>query len=159
MTSRSKSLVGGALGLVWAIGVVWVGATSIKLPIFALTPTLLLVFLGPGFILGFMILWFKVRRLRSVESNNDPASESDTRVLRDTVEQTVLALCLWPAIGFLAADDGPGLLVALGIAFPVARFAYWVGFQNSPAVRVFGFTATFLPTFTALLWAVGIWLI
>ena len=158
-------LVGGTLGALWALGVVWIGAAVINLPIFAFTPALLLAFLGPGLVIALMIFWSAVRRFRFEELSDGKdaaqgtSAEIDARVLRNTIEQTVLALCLWPAIGFLAADDGPGLLVALGIAFPVARIAYWIGYRVSPVFRMFGFSATFYATLFALLWAGGIWLV
>lgn len=165
MTKRAKMLVGGLLGAIWALGVVWIGATFIELPIFALTPTLLLAFLGPGLVIALMIFWSAMRRFRSDALMDGSAAavgsaaEVDARVLRNTVEQTVLALCLWPAIGFLAADDGPGLILALSLSFPIARLAYWIGYRISPPLRLFGFAATFYATVFALFWAVGIWLI
>lgn len=162
---RTQMLVGGLLGAIWALGVVWVGVTVIDVPIFALTPTLLVAFLGPGLVTAFLIFWTAVRRFWSDSLMDGAAGERgspaeiDGRVLQNTVEQTVLALCLWPAIGFLAADDGPGLIVALTVAFPIARLAFWIGYRLSPSLRMFGFSATFYSTLFALAWAVGIWLI
>ena len=158
-------LVGGTLGALWALGVVFLGATAIELPIFALTPTLLVAFLGPGLVIALMIFWAALRRFRSdatmdgVRAETGSSAEIDARVLHNTIEQTVLALCLWPAIGFLAADDGSGLILALGVAFPIARLAYWIGDRISPPLRLFGFSATFYATVFALVWAIGIWLI
>lgn len=158
-------LIGGMLGALWAASVVWIGARVIELPIFALTPTLLVAFLGPGLVIALMVFRSAMRRfgtdaLRDGEApEKGTPAEIDARVLHNTIEQAVLALCLWPAIGFLAADDGPGLLVALSIAFPLARIAYWTGYRISPALRLFGFSATFYATIFALLWAGGIWLV
>lgn len=165
MSQRLKMLIGGTLGACWAFGVVWLGASAINLPIFALTPTLLLAFLGPGLVIALMIFWSAVRRFQTeaLMDGQTAAAGSrediDARVLRNTIEQVVLALCLWPAIGFLAADDGPGLLVALGVSFSLARIAYWVGYRISPPLRLFGFSATFYATIFALFWAGGIWLV
>lgn len=165
MRPRTKILVGGLLGAFWAIGVVWFGATVIDLPIFALTPTLLVAFVGPGLVFALMISWPAMRRFRQDGSMDgaigdaDSSVEIDATVLRNTMEQTVLALCLWPATGFLAADAGPGLIIALGVAFPITRLAYWIGWRISPALRMFGASATFYATTFALAWAVGIWLI
>jgi len=157
-------LIGGTLGAFGALCVVWVGVTAINLPIFLLTPTLLLAFLGPGLVIAIMIIWSAMRRFGSealADGGSPPTgtpADIDARVLRNTIEQVILALCLWPAIGFLAADDGPGLLVALGVAFPFTRLAYWVGYRISPDLRLFGFAATFYATLFSLIWAGGIWL-
>lgn len=165
MSARAKMLIGGVLGALWAASVVWIGARVIELPIFALTPTLLVAFLGPGLVIALMVFWSAMRRFGTEALRDGEAPEKgtpadiDARVLNNTIEQAILALCLWPAIGFLAADDGPGLLVALNIAFPFARIAFWVGYRISPALRLFGFSATFYATIFALLWAVGIWLV
>ena len=80
--------------------------------------------------------------------------EIDARVLQNTVEQLVLALCLWPPTAYLLAGDGPGVAVALGIGFCLARLAFWVGYHRAPSLRAFGFAATFYPTVMALAWAV-----
>ncbi|MBT8460438.1 MAG: MAPEG family protein [Boseongicola sp.] len=155
-----RMLGGGVLGALWAFGVVWVGATQIDLPIFSLTPTLLVAFLGPGLVLAVMIFGSALQRLRldtPTENARGSARDINTEVLRSTLEQTILALCLWPAIGFLAADDGPGLLVALGFTYPIVRFAHWLGYHFSLSLRSFGFSATFFATVFALIWAVGIW--
>ena len=158
-------LTGGVLGALWAASVVWIGARVIELPIFALTPTLLVAFLGPGLVIALMVFRSAMRRFVSVDlrDGESPAKGSpadiDARVLRNTFYQAVVALCLWPAIGFLAADDGPGLLVALSIAFPLARIAYCIGYRIAPALRLFGFSATFYATIFALLWAGGVWLV
>lgn len=160
MTRRAKLLAGGTLGAVWALGVVWVGVTAIDLPIFMLTPTLLMAFLGPGLVVALMIFWSGMRRFGShkLMDGSDTGADVNACVLRNTIEQVVLALCLWPAIGFLAAGDGPGLLVALSVSFPLARLAYWVGYRNSRPLQLFGFAATFFSTVFSLLWAGGIWL-
>ena len=152
MSARGTLLIGGAFGAVWAFGVVWIGVRGIDLPIFSLTPTLMIAFLGPGLTLAAMIFWRSLRRCLDPSGDDDRPAPS-TRAQSATIEQTVLALCLWPAIGFLAADDGPGLLVALTLGFPFARLAYWAG------LRAFGTAATFLATIFALLWSGAIWLI
>ena len=165
MTPRGVLTVAGALGAIWALGVVWVGATQINLPIFSLTPVLLVGFLGPGLFLALMILLMAVRRYMTQElhdgSAGHPGSKADVdaKVLQNTIEQTVLALCLWPAIGFLAADDGPGLIAALAVSFPLSRLAYWTGYRISPPLRMAGFSATFCATIFALAWAFAVWFV
>ena len=81
------------------------------------------------------------------------AADIDNRVLKNTVEQSVLALCLWPAISVMLFTDGPGVVLALSVGFAVARLAFWWGYHKSPPLRAFGFAATFYPTVLALLWA------
>ena len=165
MTPRGVTTVAGALGAIWALGVVWVGATQINLPIFSLTPVLLVGFLGPGLFLALMILLMAVRRYMTQELHDGSAghpgstADVDAKVLRNTIEQTVLALCLWPAIGFLAADDGPGLIAALAVSFPLSRLAYWTGYRISPPLRMAGFSATFCATIFALAWAFAVWFV
>ncbi len=156
-------LLGGSLGFLWAVGVVWLGVHVINIPIFALTPVLYVAFLGPGLVTGLMVFWVAMRRFRAADSDTafapEPGTPSwiDDRVLRNTIEQLVLALCLWPAIGFLAADDGPGLLVALSVAFVIARLAFWIGYRRALPLRLFGWAATFYATLLALFWAVAVW--
>ncbi len=165
MRTRVLMTAAGAVGAIWAAGVVWVGVEVIDLPIFTLAPTLLVTFLGPGLILALMVFWSAMRRFLTPALHDGAggvpgsAMEIDARVLRNTVEQIALALCLWPAIGFLAADDGPGLLVALTVSFPLTRIAFWIGYRISPPLRIFGFSATFFATVFALLWAGAFWLI
>ena len=52
MTPRGVTTVAGALGAIWALGVVWVGATQINLPIFSLTPVLFGRVSWPGLVSG-----------------------------------------------------------------------------------------------------------
>lgn len=78
------------------------------------------------------------------------ASAIDQRVLTNTAEQLVLALCLWP---FVAVVLGGGTALALGAGFAVARLMFWVGYHAAPPLRAFGFAASFYPTVIASLWA------
>jgi len=164
MSTRRRMLLGGVCGFLWAVCTVWVGAAVLNIPIFALQATLYLAFLGTGLVTGLMIFAVAVSRFRNdaLASGNAPMAGSSAdiniRVLKNTVEQLVLALALWPAIGFLAATDGPGLLSALGLSFATSRLVYWLGYRISPALRLFGWSATFYANFIALAWAIGIWL-
>ena len=164
MTRRSAMFAGGALGAFWAALVVWVGAQHLNLPIITLIPTISFALLGPGLTLAPMILWAAIRRFTSdafadggAPVPNGP-DDIDRRVLTNTIEQSLLALCIWPATGFLAADDGPGLLVALGISFPLAQLAFWVGYRMYPPLRMVGFSATFYATLFAFVWSVFVWI-
>ncbi len=84
-------------------------------------------------------------------------AEIDARVLQNTLEQAVLALCVWPALAMLLGQRGAGVVAALGLSFELARLLFWVGYRLSPALRALGFAATFYPTVAPLLWA--LWLL
>lgn len=165
MTNRSIMLSSGIAGAIWALATVFFGASVIDIPIFALTPTLMLAFLGPGVVLACMVFFIAVRRFLSddLASGVKPASGSpadiDRRVLGNTLEQTVIALCLWPAIGLLAANDGPGLLTALSLTFMFSRLVFWIGYRRAPALRMIGWSATFYSTLFALAWSLLIWFV
>ena len=63
----------------------------------------------------------------------------------------VLALVLWP---FAMTSLGAVTVIAMGLAFGVARLAFWVGYHLSPPLRAFGFAASFYPTVLATLWSI-----
>lgn len=157
---RRGTLLGTSLGALWAIGVVWIGVAVVNLPVFSLLPTLAFAFLWPGLALLLVIARIAQRRLFDDELIGGDApvpgsgAEIDRRVLQNTLEQAVLALLLWPPIAYLAVEDGPGLVLTLGVAFAIARLFFWVGYHVSHPMRAFGFGATFYPTVLALLWAI-----
>ncbi|WP_420558654.1 MAPEG family protein [Roseovarius sp.] len=152
MRTRPKILTGAAAGLVWALAVLWIGR-QIPVPMAMMQPTLMGAAFGPGVVLALMIGVLAQRRF-----NDDAAIDGqpltgraaiDAKVLQNTVEQVVLALCIWPLVGFFL---GAGTVLALGIGFAVARVAFWVGYHMAPPLRAFGFAATFYPTVLAALW-------
>ena len=165
MKIRERVTLAGVVGFVWALLVVWLGAAVINIPIFAFQPVLLTAFVGPGLVLALMVVSVSWQNSQGENSAGDDlpvegsGAEIDARVLRDTVEQLVLALCLWPALGFLAADDGPGLLIALGASFPIARVAFWVGCHRSQALCQIGYVATLSATLLGLGWSFAIWVL
>lgn len=148
MTRSGKILFGRVLGVLWAILTVATGAAVFNIPIFALQPTLYLSFLGPGLVLALLLL---------VDAGR--TSEMDGRVIKITVRHLVLALALWPAIGFLAADDGPGLLLALSLSFVLSSLLFWVGCGRSVALESFGWTSALSSTLLGLIWAVAVWFV
>ncbi|MGK7652502.1 MAPEG family protein [Roseovarius sp. B08] len=152
MQKRSKILVGMAAGLVWAVAVLWIGR-QIPVPMAMMQPTLMGAAFGPGVVLAMMIGRLAQRRFfDNAAIDGQPLRDGaavDARVLQNTVEQVVLALCIWPLVGFFL---GAGTVLALGIGFAVARLAFWVGYHVAPALRAFGFAATFYPTVLAALW-------
>ena len=158
MEKRGIISIGMAAGLVWAIGLLWAAANFIVLPIFALIPTIMTAFLAPGIVMAMM-----VGRLAQQRFFDDAiidgehltgAAEIDQQVLRNTVEQLVLALSIWPGAAVLLAGHGPGVIMALGIGFAITRVIFWVGYHISPPLRAFGFAGTFYPTILVALWAI-----
>ena len=152
---RPAIAAGMAGGAIWAVAVLWVGHGLAPRP--EPIPVIALAFLPPGLVLAAMIGRLAQRRFfDDALIDGDPstgAAEIDRRVLVNTVEQVVLALCLWPALAVLLGPRGPGVVTALGWACVPARAAFWVGYHVSPPARAFGFAATFYPTVLAGLWA------
>ena len=162
MSKRLQIALGMALGLVWAIALVWVGTVNVNLPIFTYTWTLALAFLFPGLFLALIIARLAQRRFFDTSIiDGEPfapgsGADIDARVLQNTIEQLVLALALWPVTGYVLAADGPGVVMCLGVGFLFARMFFWLGYHISAPLRAFGFAATFYPTLVALIWA-GMW--
>lgn len=159
MGKRGKIALGMVAGLVWSLGLLWSAARFFELPVFALIPTIMTAFLAPGLVMIAMVGRLAQRRFfDDTIIDGEPltgAAEIDQRVLQNTTEQLVLALCVWPAAAVLLAGDGPGVIVALGIGFTAMRIAFWVGYHISPPLRAFGFAGTFYPTVLVGLWAVS----
>ncbi|RMD92977.1 MAG: MAPEG family protein [Alphaproteobacteria bacterium] len=155
--------IGAGAGVVVSVMVVWAGVTLVELPVYSLLPSLAFAFLAPGLVLAAMIGWQAAARF------SDPAHpasaplpgsrrEIDAHVLRETVALMVMALALWPPLAYLLVGDGPGVVVALGLALALARLAGWVGCHFSASLRAFGFAASYFPTVAAALWAGAGWL-
>ncbi len=159
MTKRTSIAAGMAAGALWGAALIWVGTALIVLPVFSLLPALAFAFLGPGIVLALMIGRLAQRRFFDDATIDGEAfaagspGEIDMRVLQNTVEQLVLALCLWPPVAYLLGISGPGIAVALGCGFALARLAFWIGYHRAPPLRAFGFAATFYPSVMALIWA------
>lgn len=151
---KPMAMLAGVAGCLWAAGVVWVGVRFVEVPVFALLPTLASAFIGPGLVLALLILVQSVRRRSDNAPETAPGAKADALVLRDTLEQVALALCLWPATAYLATGGGPGLVATLGVTFVPARLAFWAGCRLAPPLRTFGFAATFCATLVAFGFAV-----
>ncbi len=152
MRKRPTILIGMAAGLVWAVAVLSIGR-QIPVPMAMMQPTLMGAAFGPGVVLALMIGRLAQRRFfDDTEVDGQPLTGGaavDAKVLQNTVEQVVLALCIWPLVGFFL---GAGTVLALGIGFALARVAFWIGYHKAPPLRAFGFAATFYPTVLAALW-------
>ena len=157
MTAKRRIIAASmALGLVWAITLVWLGRGAGAFP-----DTLVLGFLPGGLTMMAMIGRLAQRRFFNdaiIDGDAFPLAspaEIDQRVLTNTTEQMVLALALWPFAGWVL---GWGLLVWLGLSFAVFRLVFWIGYHLSPPLRGLGFAASFYPTIVAALWALVLWI-
>ncbi len=153
MTKRTKILFGMGSGLIWAFGMAMLarrfeaqlGAFDLRTMALALVP-------------GGLVLMAMIGRLAAARFFDDaiidgeeyaPGSSSDInqRVLRNTVEQLLLAICLWPFVGHIM---GASYVIILGISFGITRLAFWIGYHLSPPLRAFGFAAGFYATIVAI---------
>jgi uncharacterized membrane protein YecN with MAPEG domain len=154
MRRRPAIAVGMAAGGLWGLGVLWIGTrVQTTAPVSA-------AFLLPGLVVAAMLGRLAQRRFfDDAIIDGEPTTggaEIDRRVIVNTAEQLVLALCVWPAVAHVR---GPGVAVLLGAAFAVARLLFWVGYHVSPPMRAFGFAASFYPTVMAALWTAWLYFV
>lgn len=159
--SRRPLILGGMIaGLAWSVAVLWIAGTYVTLPIFTLIPTIMTAFLAPGVMTLLMVARLAQRRFFDNDLiDGQPfiagsGADIDQRVLKNTVEQLVLGLCIWPTAAVILADKGPGVIVVLGVNFALARLFFWIGYYVAPPLRAFGFAASFYPTILVSLWTV-----
>lgn len=156
---RALILLGIISGAIWAVVIVLV---PLRLDLPFVPPTLALpaAFLIPGLVMALMIGALAARRFFNADliDGQPPAQNSaaqiDQRVLTNTVEQLLLALLVWPFIGF---SLGGVSILALGLSMAVARLLFWAGYHVSAPLRAFGFATSFYPTLFGAFWAVWIW--
>lgn len=158
MTGRRRQiLIGMGSGAIWAVAVLALGR-SVNLPIGLIQPVLLGAVFPPGLFLMLVIARLAQRRFfddASIDGapyREGSAGDIDQRVLQNTLEQIGLALCIWPLAGFVL---GTGVPLVLGLAFFVARLAFWIGYHRAPPLRAFGFAATFYPSVLTAIWTLG----
>lgn len=164
MTSKRAIILGAmASGMAWAICLIWLVShprPDIALPLdfftcmaFGLAPA--------GGVLALMIGRLAQRRFfndAQIDGQTFVAgsgADIDQRVLNNTVEQLVLAVCLWP---WVAMQLGGHSLIYLGWSFAVLRLLFWAGYHLSPPLRGFGFAATFYPTVVSAIWALWVYM-
>ena len=148
---RIAILIGMAAGLLWTgvIVIIFAWFTEYRFRDLHAFTGFGLAMAGPALILSLLIGRLASRRFFDPDLiDGEPyvigsAAEIDQRVLTNTVEQTVLAACIW---AFALTCFGPELIVAFGIGFFAARLVFWIGYHMSPPLRAFGFAATFYPT-------------
>lgn len=149
-------LAGGIVGTLWALAVVWLPGQGPQ-PFIPVNLALIYAFLPAGLVLMVLVGAIALRRYGNEELMDGAAPATgtpcdiDQRVLRSTVEQSVLALLTWP---FAAMQLGAVTVIVMGVAFAAARIAFWTGYRFSPPLRIFGFAASFYPTVLATLWSV-----
>ncbi|SHE48623.1 MAPEG family protein [Litoreibacter ascidiaceicola] len=153
MGKRALILMGMGAGAVWALAAIPLArqvSWHMKMP---LMDAMAWSLLPGGIVLLLMIGRLAQRRffddaiIDGEPYQEGSAAEIDQRVLRNSVEQLVLNMALWPFIG-LTLGAGPVLL--LGASFGVTRLLFWLGYHISPPLRAFGFAAGFYPTITLL---------
>ncbi|MEB8385900.1 MAPEG family protein [Rhodobacteraceae bacterium KMM 6894] len=149
--------LGVGAAMIWSVGLLWVAARYVSLPIFALMPTIMTAFLAPGLVMAAMLIWGAWCRGFTGEGfeTDSPGTMAaiDRHVVRDTMQHLVLGLCIWPAAAVLLGGFGPGVIVMLGAGLAVARVLYWLGCHLSLGLRVFGQAASLGPTLMVAGWA------
>lgn len=157
---RAAIGLGMAVGAVWAVAIVLL-PLRMDLPFVPPALALPVAFLIPGFVMALMIGVIAARRFFSTALIDGAApvagsrADIDDRVLRNTTEQLVMALLIWPFIGF---SLGGVSLIALGVGMAVARLLFWIGYHIAAPLRALGFAASFYPTLFGAFWAVWIWI-
>lgn len=154
MGKRSVIMTGMAMGLIWSIALVFIGESLETRPSwgdpFKVFGNALLL---PGLVLAAMVARLAQRRFFDegiIDGQPLPegsGAATDQKVLTNTVEQLVLALCLWPIIWGELGDVAVGVL---GLSFAATRILFWIGYHLSPPLRGLGFAAGFYPTLVFL---------
>lgn len=160
MNKRAVIVLGMGAGALWALALVG-GPQLARLPY--LPPALSLpgALFAPGLVMVLMVGRLAQRRFFDDDIiDGEPfvpgsGGDIDQRVLTNTVEQLLLALAIWP---FVALTLGGFSVLFLGFGFAIARLIFWIGYHRAPALRGFGFAATFYPTLLAAIWSVITWL-
>lgn len=159
VNKRPVILAGMGAAMLWSVALVAL-AQGLKLPFMPINVALLGAMVPPGLVTLVLVGRLAGRRFFDdglIDGQDYPAQSPgwiDQKVLANTLEQIVLALCLWP---FVALTLGGQVALALGFGFAIGRIAFWVGYHLSPPLRAFGFGATFYPTVLATLWALWKW--
>lgn len=155
MGDRRRVLIGVAIGSVWSVALLVVAAMYVTIPVFALIPTIMTAFLAPGLVMAVMIGSISLRRFITGQFSGalSEAGEIDRVVLHNTMEQLVIAAAIWPAAAVLLGPYGPGVIIALGVSFALARLVFWYGSHRGRIVRATGFAATFFPTVFVAVWS------
>lgn len=159
MQKRRQIAFGMAGGLVWGVAVLWLSQVA-DLPFIPLPLAIPLSLVAPGLVLAAMIGVLAARRYFDESIIDGTAfsigskADIDQRVLTNTIEQSVLALLLWPLVSLTM---GAGAVIALGLSFALMRVLFWIGYHRAPQLRALGFAGTFYPTVMAGVWSIALW--
>ena len=83
-------------------------------------------------------------------SDDPPGLRIADAVLRNTLEQAVLALLAYVALAATLAGAAPTIALLIG-CFSVGRVMFWAGYPGGAANRALGFALTFYPSVLALI--------
>ncbi len=95
--------------------------------------------------------FFDPRAIDAATMGGDPPGlRIADAVLRNTLEQTVLAALAYAALAAVLTGSAPTIALLVG-CFSVGRMMFWAGYAGGAANRAFGFALTFYPSVLALL--------
>ncbi len=161
MSKRLNIAIGNVVALLWSVAIIWLPQTMTP-PFLPFNTLIIMAVLPGGLVMMLLIIRQALRRFFDDNTIEGEAflpgsgADIDQRVLSNTTEQLMLALVLWP---FVALTLGALVVLFMGVGFGVARLAFWFGYHVSPALKAFGFAATFYPTVLATLVSVFKWAI
>ncbi|MGL6211930.1 MAG: MAPEG family protein [Paracoccaceae bacterium] len=150
MTKRARIAIGMAAGLVWGLGLLGLGwSIDTGIP-----PEQALAMAGfpAGCVMVALIGMLAAVRFRDDRLVDGAAFAPGSRaerlqaVLRNTVEQSLLAALIWPLAALSIKPNGGDVVLVLGLGFGVTRVLFWIGYAASPPLRAFGFAGGFYPT-------------
>lgn len=159
LPGRAVLLLGMGAGLLWSLGLVWLGTRPGAGQGLPLAQAMALALLPGGLVMALLVARLAQRRFfDDALIDGQPfsgAAAVDQRVLANTVEQLLLAAAIWPAAGLAW---GSRLVLALGLGLGASRLLFWWGCHRARPLRGFGFAAGYYPTLLAALLAVaGLW--
>jgi hypothetical protein len=86
----------------------------------------------------------------AIGGGDPPALRVADAVLRNTLEQAVLAALAYAALAAILTGAAPTIALLVG-CFSVGRMMFWAGYARGAQNRAFGFALTFYPSVLALL--------
>ena len=155
MSSTQKQIVLlsalGGVGLtlvVWAL-LLWLGGYPGPIPEPGERVSLALrMAVGPAAFLLLIVQWVALSRF--LTGAVDPLADEpprwravDMRVLLNTLEQTLIFIPLLLATAMVVRADETAWLIALPIAFVLARILFWIGYRYATLSRAPGMAAGF----------------
>jgi hypothetical protein len=117
---------------------------------------LVLLWLAAGIGHVARLRFVSARDIEAGAAESGPAVSRGNAVLRNTLEQAVLALGAHAMLAIQLPPRWMGLLPGLVGLFCLGRLLFWQGYRHGAARRAFGFALTFYPSVAALLAAVAL---